>query len=187
MSDQATSEPPENFDAFKRRLIEIEPQLPKRLRQAAAFALEHPDEFALGTASGSPATPRCRPRPWCVSPRRWASPASPNCRAVSLASAQPLAGLFRAPEGAAAERPGQRRSQPSAVRIRRFRRGLDRPPARQSCRAANSTRRSPSAGRADDPLPGPTAVVLRRPLSDLRALPARDSGLAHRQCGRARA
>jgi DNA-binding MurR/RpiR family transcriptional regulator len=52
MSDQATAEPPETFEALKDRLIEIEPSLPKRLRQAAAYALEHPDEFALGTASG---------------------------------------------------------------------------------------------------------------------------------------
>ena len=51
MSDQAPIEPPESFDHFQRRLIEIEPHLPKRLRQAAAYALEHPDEFALGTAS----------------------------------------------------------------------------------------------------------------------------------------
>jgi DNA-binding MurR/RpiR family transcriptional regulator len=51
MSDQAPIEPPESFDAFQRRLIEIEPRLPQRLRQAAAYALEHPDEFALGTAS----------------------------------------------------------------------------------------------------------------------------------------
>jgi len=42
---------PEDFEALKRRLIEIEPLLPKRLRQTAAFALEHPDEVALGTAS----------------------------------------------------------------------------------------------------------------------------------------
>jgi DNA-binding MurR/RpiR family transcriptional regulator len=42
---------PTDFDALKRRLIEIEPELPKRLRQTAAFALEHPDEVALGTAS----------------------------------------------------------------------------------------------------------------------------------------
>ena len=47
----ATTEPPQSFDALKRRLIEIEPNLPKRLRQTAAYALEHPDEFALGTAS----------------------------------------------------------------------------------------------------------------------------------------
>src|ERR1700691_2693992 len=51
MSHDATIEPSESFDAFQRRLIEIEPHLPKRLRQAAAYALEHPDEFALSTAS----------------------------------------------------------------------------------------------------------------------------------------
>lgn len=52
MSEQAAAGPPETFEALKDRLIEIEPSLPKRLRQAAAYALEHPDEFALGTASG---------------------------------------------------------------------------------------------------------------------------------------
>jgi DNA-binding MurR/RpiR family transcriptional regulator len=52
MSDDAAAEPPESFEALKGRLIEMEPSLPKRLRQAAAYALEHPDEFALGTASG---------------------------------------------------------------------------------------------------------------------------------------
>ena len=51
MSDIATTEPPQSFEALERRLIEIEPHLPKRLRQAAAFALEHPDEIALGTAA----------------------------------------------------------------------------------------------------------------------------------------
>ena len=51
MSTVTTTGPPESFDDFQRRLIEIEPHLPKRLRQAAAYALEHPDEFALSTAS----------------------------------------------------------------------------------------------------------------------------------------
>jgi len=51
MSERAASEAAESFDDFQRRLIEIEPRLPKRLRQAAAYALDHPDEFALGTAS----------------------------------------------------------------------------------------------------------------------------------------
>ena len=51
MSEQAASEPRESFEDFQRRLIEIEPHLPKRLRQAAAYALDHPDEFALNTAS----------------------------------------------------------------------------------------------------------------------------------------
>jgi DNA-binding MurR/RpiR family transcriptional regulator len=42
---------PADFEALKRRLIEIEPTLPRRLRQTAAFALEHPDDMALGTAA----------------------------------------------------------------------------------------------------------------------------------------
>ena len=45
-------EAPGDFEAFKQRLIDIEPSLPKRLKQTAAFALQHPDEIALGTASG---------------------------------------------------------------------------------------------------------------------------------------
>ena len=43
---------PGDYEALKQRLIEIEPSLPKRLKQTAAFALRHPDEIALGTASG---------------------------------------------------------------------------------------------------------------------------------------
>jgi DNA-binding MurR/RpiR family transcriptional regulator len=45
-------EAPADFEALKRLLIELEPTLPKRLRQTAAYALDHPDEIALGTASG---------------------------------------------------------------------------------------------------------------------------------------
>ena len=37
--------------ALKARLIQIKPDLPKRLQQVAAFALENPQEMALGTAS----------------------------------------------------------------------------------------------------------------------------------------
>ncbi len=43
---------PADFEAFKQRLVEIEATLPKRLKQTAAFALQNPDEIALGTASG---------------------------------------------------------------------------------------------------------------------------------------
>jgi DNA-binding MurR/RpiR family transcriptional regulator len=42
---------PSDFDALKTRLIQIKPDLPKRLQQVAAFALENPQEMALGTAS----------------------------------------------------------------------------------------------------------------------------------------
>ena len=107
MSDQAPSAPPESFDAFQRRVIEIEPQLPKRLRQAAAYALEHPENSRSARPRRSPATPRCRPRPWCASPRRWGSPASPSCRSCSARACATVARLFRAPQGAAAA-PGQR-------------------------------------------------------------------------------
>jgi len=42
---------PQDFEALKRRLAELTPQLPKRLRQVAAYAINHPNEVALGTAS----------------------------------------------------------------------------------------------------------------------------------------
>ena len=42
---------PVDFDGLKARLIQIKPDLPKRLQQVAAFALENPQEMALGTAS----------------------------------------------------------------------------------------------------------------------------------------
>jgi DNA-binding MurR/RpiR family transcriptional regulator len=45
-------EAPGDFEALKRRIVEIEPSLPKRLKQTAAYALQNPDEIALGTASG---------------------------------------------------------------------------------------------------------------------------------------
>jgi DNA-binding MurR/RpiR family transcriptional regulator len=42
---------PSDFDALKTRLIHLKPDLPKRLQQVAAFALDNPQEMALGTAS----------------------------------------------------------------------------------------------------------------------------------------
>ena len=42
---------PSDFESLKTRLIQIKPDLPKRLQQVAAFALENPQEMALGTAS----------------------------------------------------------------------------------------------------------------------------------------
>ena len=51
-------EAPRDFEALKRRLIEIE--LLKRLRQTAAFALEHPDEVEACTCARS-ATPEAMP------------------------------------------------------------------------------------------------------------------------------
>ena len=188
MSDQATSAPPESFDAFQRRLIEIEPQLPKRLRQAAAYALEHPDEFALGTASALARNAEVQ-----------ASTLVRFAQTLGFAGFSELQELFRSrlrnrwPDYSerlkALQQSARDSGDPShllfgfadsaAASIARLR---DNVQGRELDRAVE-----PPDGRADDPLPWPAAVVLRRPLSDLRALPARDSGLAHRQCGRARA
>ena len=109
MSQQAATEPPESFDDFQRRLIEIEPHLPKRLRQAAAYALEHPDEFALGTASALARNADVQASTLV----RFAQTLGfagffRAARAVSLAPAQPLARLFRTPPRTPAERPRRR-------------------------------------------------------------------------------
>jgi DNA-binding MurR/RpiR family transcriptional regulator len=48
---QRKMEAPRDFETLKVRLVEIEPSLPKRLKQTAAYALRHPDEIALGTAA----------------------------------------------------------------------------------------------------------------------------------------
>jgi DNA-binding MurR/RpiR family transcriptional regulator len=42
---------PQDFDALKAVILERKAQLPKRLRQVAAYALDHPDEIAFGTAA----------------------------------------------------------------------------------------------------------------------------------------
>jgi DNA-binding MurR/RpiR family transcriptional regulator len=49
-SDQAKI--PRDFEGLKTRLIEVQPDLPRRLQQVSAFALENPDEMAFGTAAG---------------------------------------------------------------------------------------------------------------------------------------
>jgi DNA-binding MurR/RpiR family transcriptional regulator len=41
---------PRDFEALRARIIDAHPRLPRRLAQIAAFALERPDEIALGTA-----------------------------------------------------------------------------------------------------------------------------------------
>src|ERR1700683_4447883 len=52
---------PSDFEALKTRLIQIKPDLPKRLQQVAAFALENPQEMALGTASSIAARAQVQP------------------------------------------------------------------------------------------------------------------------------
>lgn len=47
----ALSNPPRDFEELKRLLRDRGPQLPKRLRQVAAFALDHAEDFAFATAA----------------------------------------------------------------------------------------------------------------------------------------
>lgn len=52
MSDAiAKEQPPQDFDALRAAILERKSELPKRLTQVAAYALDHPDEIAFGTAA----------------------------------------------------------------------------------------------------------------------------------------
>ncbi|MGV8855717.1 MAG: MurR/RpiR family transcriptional regulator [Devosia sp.] len=44
-------EPPQDFDSLRNVILERRGELPKRLTQVAAYALDHPDEIAFGTAA----------------------------------------------------------------------------------------------------------------------------------------
>ena len=43
--------PPQDFDTLRAAILERKGELPKRLTQVAAYALDHPDEIAFGTAA----------------------------------------------------------------------------------------------------------------------------------------
>ena len=53
--------PPQDFDALRARLIADGDNLPKRLRQAAAYAIDHPDEIAFGSAASIAARAHIQP------------------------------------------------------------------------------------------------------------------------------
>jgi DNA-binding MurR/RpiR family transcriptional regulator len=63
MDDQAsgTGAPPRDFETLKALLLDSRDSLPPRLIQLAAFALEHPDEMALGTAASIAAQASVQP------------------------------------------------------------------------------------------------------------------------------
>jgi DNA-binding MurR/RpiR family transcriptional regulator len=52
---------PRDFEGLKALLIARQHALPRRLQQAAAFAVDHPDEFAFGTAARIAALARIQP------------------------------------------------------------------------------------------------------------------------------
>jgi len=51
MSDISQRAAPEDFDTLRAVILERKGELPKRLTQVAAYALDHPDEIAFGTAA----------------------------------------------------------------------------------------------------------------------------------------
>jgi len=51
MSDASATLPPQDFEALRIAILERKSGLPKRLAQVAAYALDHPDEIAFGTAA----------------------------------------------------------------------------------------------------------------------------------------
>lgn len=51
MESEAKSRAPRDFDSLRRAIVERKDSMPKRLAQAAAFALGNPDEIAFGTAA----------------------------------------------------------------------------------------------------------------------------------------
>ena len=55
------SVPPQDFDSLKARLVTGADNLPKRLRQAAAYAVDHPDEIAFGSAASIAARAHVQP------------------------------------------------------------------------------------------------------------------------------
>jgi DNA-binding MurR/RpiR family transcriptional regulator len=51
MSEASARSAPRDFEALKAMLIEARDDLPKRLRQVAVYAIDHPDEIAFGSAA----------------------------------------------------------------------------------------------------------------------------------------
>jgi DNA-binding MurR/RpiR family transcriptional regulator len=52
---------PRDFDALRGRIVARAGELPRRLTQVAAYALEHPDEIAFGTAASIAAAAQVQP------------------------------------------------------------------------------------------------------------------------------
>lgn len=62
MTDAAEkAEPPQDFDSLRVAILERRSELPKRLTQVAAYALDHPDEIAFGTAASIAASAHVQP------------------------------------------------------------------------------------------------------------------------------
>lgn len=62
MSDaDAREQPPQHFEALRAAILQRKHDLPKRLTQVAAYALDHPDEIAFGTAASIASSANVQP------------------------------------------------------------------------------------------------------------------------------
>ncbi|HEV7256017.1 MAG TPA: MurR/RpiR family transcriptional regulator [Mesorhizobium sp.] len=61
MDDLAAPALPRDFEAFRALVMEKRHELPRRLAQVAAYALDHPDEVAFGTAASVAAAAGVQP------------------------------------------------------------------------------------------------------------------------------
>lgn len=61
MAQDAGGQMPQDFEALRATIIERRNELPKRLMQVAAYALDHPDEIAFGTAASIAASAQVQP------------------------------------------------------------------------------------------------------------------------------
>jgi DNA-binding MurR/RpiR family transcriptional regulator len=62
MTQTATTDlPPEDFETLRAVILERKGELPKRLTQVAAYALDHPDEIAFGTAASIASSAQVQP------------------------------------------------------------------------------------------------------------------------------
>jgi len=62
MADVSSKEaPPQDFESLRAAILERKGELPKRLTQVAAYALDHPDDIAFGTAASIAASAAVQP------------------------------------------------------------------------------------------------------------------------------
>ena len=59
--DKATAAPPRDFESLRAAILERRQNLPKRIAQVAAYALDNPDDIAFGTAASIAASASVQP------------------------------------------------------------------------------------------------------------------------------
>ena len=120
----AASPPPRDFESLKAMLLDSRDSLPPRLIQVAAFALENPDEMALGTAASIAAQASVQPSTLIRFAKRLGYSGFSDLQDVFRVGAQvELAGLSRTPRPGSA-RPRGRRPASAALGLRRKRHGV---------------------------------------------------------------